>query len=223
MNLIQLEAIQHCHSTLIFAAMWVLATSLWQRLDEMDRHLFTLINGQWTNSLFDAVMPFLRTPMYWAPLYLFMLVFVLLNFRLKGAWWAILFLSTTAITDLSGNYLFKKTFERLRPCNDPELYSQVRLLVDNCGSGYSFVSNHAANHFGMAIFFILTFRQTLGRWTWLALLWAASIAYAQVYVGVHYPLDVLTGALLGTIAGLATATLFNKQFRFVNFDNQPTL
>jgi undecaprenyl-diphosphatase len=166
-------------------------------------------------------MPFLRNSINWAPLYLFLLVFVLLNFKIRGLWWVVFFLAPVALTDMTGTYVFKHEFERLRPCNDPFFSDHVRRVLKQCAGGYSFISNHAANHFGMAAFFFVTFRHLLKGWAWAGLLWAASIAYAQVYVGVHYPLDVLCGALLGLAFGITTGTFFNKRPGFAIFDNQP--
>ncbi|HMU46897.1 MAG TPA: phosphatase PAP2 family protein [Chitinophagaceae bacterium] len=200
-----------------------LAVNFWHRLIEWDQYLFQLINGKGANSFFDAVMPFLRNSSVWAPLYLFLLVFILINFRLKGLWWAVFFLSTVALTDMTGTYIFKHNIERYRPCSDPDFYMHVRLVINQCAGGYSFISNHAANHFGMAVFFLLTMKKNIGNWAWIGIFWAAAIAYAQVYVGVHYPLDVLAGALVGIFIGTLTASLFNKRFRFAIFDDQPTL
>jgi undecaprenyl-diphosphatase len=132
-----------------------------------------------------------------------------------------LFLVTVALTDMIGTNLFKHQFMRLRPCGDISFVSHVRLLVNHCG-GYSFVSNHAANHFGMAAFFYFTMRPVIGRWAMIAFAWAALIAFAQVYVGLHYPADVLAGALLGGLTGGVTAKLFNKRFGFTIFD-EPTI
>jgi len=189
---------------------------------QWDRALFEKINSEWANPLFDKVMPFLRISWNWAPLYLFLLVLVLYNFKVKGLWWALLFIATVSLTDMTGTYVFKHNIERLRPCRDPEFMEHVRLLLDNCSGGYSFTSNHAANHFGMGVFFFITFRRIIGHWAWLGLGWAAAIAYSQVYVGIHYPSDVLGGATLGILAGLVTGTLFNKRFGFAIFDKQPT-
>ena len=200
--------------------MFFLAITFWQQLVQWDQRLFEKINGDWANPAFDAVMPFLRNSLHWIPLYLFVFVFVLLNFKTKGVWWFVFFLITVALTDMTGTYVFKHQFERLRPCSDPDFANQVRLLVKHCSGGYSFISNHAANHFGMAAFFFVTFRHLLRKWAFLALFWAASIAYAQVYVGVHYPLDVVCGALLGLAFGITTGTFFNKRFGFAIFDNQ---
>ncbi len=189
-----------------------MAGTFWQHIKSWDQWLFKKINGGWSNGLFDGLMPFMRESLNWAPLYIFLLVFMPLNFKKQGWWWVLLFLTTIALTDMTGNYAFKHSFERLRPCNDPDFYMQVRLLADRCGSGYSFTSNHAANHFGMATFFLLTFRRLIGKWAWLGIAWAACIAYAQVYVGVHYPLDVFGGAILGIAAGALTGILFATRF-----------
>ncbi|MES1198197.1 MAG: phosphatase PAP2 family protein [Chitinophagaceae bacterium] len=195
-------------------------SSLWKLLEQWDKWLFIQINNYWTNPFFDTVMPFIRNPLVWAPLYLFFLLFVLLNFKTKGLWWFVLVLSTVALTDLTGTYIFKHSFQRLRPCSDPDFIGHVRLLLKHCG-GYSFISNHAANHFGMATFIFITLRHNFRNWAWIAILWAACIAYAQVYVGIHYPLDVFCGALLGMIFGLSMGVFFNKRFGFAIFDNQP--
>ncbi len=200
--------------------MYLLAITFWKKLVEWDQSLFEKINGDWANPFFDAVMPFLRNSLSWLPLYMFLLVFVLMNFKVKGIWWALLFLSTVALTDMVGTYVFKHGFERLRPCSDPDFVDHVRLVLKQCAGGYSFTSNHAANHFGMAAFFFVTFRHLIKKWAWVGLFWAAAICYAQVYVGVHYPLDVIVGALLGLAFGISTGTIFNKRFGFAIFDNQ---
>ncbi len=201
----------------------MLAAGFWKTLIEWDQSLFKKINNDWANPFFDALMPFLRNALYWIPLYLFIIVFVLLNFKTKGIWWIVFFLCTAALTDMIGTYVFKHNFQRLRPCADPDFYMQVRLVLNRCAGGYSFTSNHAANHFGMAAFFFVTFRHLLKKWGITALIWAALIAYAQVYVGVHYPLDVLMGAIIGTALGISTGTIFNKRFHFAIFDTQSTL
>lgn len=197
-------------------------STLWQKLEQLDQSLFIKINSAWTNPLFDTVMPFLRNATNWVPLYLFLAVFMLLNFKRNGAWWCLFFVATVALTDMTGTYIFKHNIQRIRPCNDPDFFFHVRLLVDHCSVGYSFTSNHAANHFGMGTFFFITTRPLLKKWASLGFLWAILVAYSQVYVGVHYPFDVLAGSLLGLFFGVLTGTVFNKRFGFVTFDNQPT-
>jgi undecaprenyl-diphosphatase len=198
----------------------IFLASLLQKIIELDQWIFIQVNTKLANPFFDSLMPFMRTGTNWAPLYLFMAVFVLLNFKGKGAWWMLFFVCTVALTDMGGTNLFKHNFGRDRPCADPEFYNHVRLLVNCVGRGNSFISNHAANHFGMAMFFFVTFRHILKKWAWLGFAWAACIAFAQVYVGIHFPFDVLSGALFGCLIGLGTGTFFNKRFQFVIFDNQ---
>jgi membrane-associated phospholipid phosphatase len=188
---------------------------------EWDRSLFVKLNSEWTNPLFDAVMPWLRHSAIWAPLYLFILFFVVLNFKTRSSWWILFFITTVALTDMTGTYVFKHNFERFRPCSGHDIDLYVRLLLEKCSGGYGFVSNHAANHFGMAAFFYFSFRKIIPHFAWLGFVWAGLIAYAQVYVGVHYPLDVICGALLGIFSGLFTGYIFNKRFGFAIFENQP--
>jgi undecaprenyl-diphosphatase len=201
--------------------MFFLASTLWDKLLHLDHELFVLINSKWTSPFFDVVMPFLRTPTYWVPLYLFILVFISLNFKVKGLWWIVFFLVTVALTDMVGTNVFKYNFLRTRPCNNPDLIGQLRLLV-LCPSGYGFTSNHAANHFGMATFLFLTFRHLFKSWMLLAFLWAGAIGYAQIYVGVHYPTDIAGGSILGIIFGSTTAFLFNKYFALALPDKRVT-
>jgi undecaprenyl-diphosphatase len=82
------------------------------------------------------------------------------------------------------------------------------LLLDGCGAGFSFTSSHATNHFALATFLSLTFRQWMSRYTWVLFVWATSIAYAQVYAGVHYPLDIVGGAALGSGIGYLTGKFY---------------
>ena len=191
--------------------MILLVSRLLKTLIEWDHALFKVLNGGFANPVFDEVMPFLRNSIYWVPLYLFLIAFVTINFKTKGLWWIVFFLVTVAICDSVGTNVFKYTFLRVRPCNNPEFFDHIRVLV-TCPSGWGFTSNHAANHFGMATFIFLSFRRLSKTWAFMAFVWAGAIAYAQVYVGVHYPADVFCGGLLGVIVGSFTGSQFNRHF-----------
>ena len=194
--------------------------SFLEKLVELDKEVFIKLNSSWTNPFFDTVLPYFRNSVFWAPLYIFILVFITTNFGRKGWWWSICFLLTIAITDMTGARIIKENVERLRPCFDPDMAGQVRLLLKHCSGSYSFISNHAANHFGIATFAFLTFKGILKNWMYLAFVWAFFIAYAQVYVGVHYPLDALGGAVLGIVIGILTAWGFHKKWGSFNLDKQ---
>ncbi|WP_018627913.1 phosphatase PAP2 family protein [Niabella aurantiaca] len=190
-------------------------------LVKADRWLFELINIKSAGPAPDIVFPLFRNPYVWGPLYLFVVTFVLINFKKQGGLWLLLFICTAASTDLVGVHLFKNVFERLRPCNDPEMAGHVRMVLGRCSGGFSFVSNHAINHFGISMFFFVTFRGFF-RYAWAPLIWAGMVGLAQIYVGVHYPVDVLAGTGLGILIGLFWGNLFNKRIGFHIFDKEST-
>jgi membrane-associated phospholipid phosphatase len=177
----------------------------------LDYWLFHKINQIWINPFFDLVLPFMRQQEFWYFFYLFLLVFSLYNFGVKGCWWSVSLIMTVIIADLFSSSLMKSLIWRFRPCRDPDLADQVRVLVNYCPQSSSFTSSHACNHFAAAWFIFITLNQT-GSWRWLLFVWAFIISYAQVYVGVHFPLDILGGAILGTAIGYSISILFQKQF-----------
>jgi membrane-associated phospholipid phosphatase len=201
--------------------LFILATTLWQKLDHWDKWLFVQLNSRFTNPVFDFILPYFRDSVFWAPLYIFMLVFITLNYGKKGWFWALLFLCTVAIADITSSRIVKESFERLRPCQDPVFFQQVRLLLNGCSGSYSFTSSHAANHFGIATYISITFYSTFKRWILLFYVWAFFVSYAQIYVGVHYPLDVICGALIGVLAGVLTANVFKSKAGSFTLDFNP--
>ncbi|MFZ9718351.1 MAG: phosphatase PAP2 family protein [Chitinophagaceae bacterium] len=176
---------------------------------ELDRGLFRLINGSWTHPLADQLFPLFRNAFFWAPVYLFLLFFVTLNFKKKGWWWCAFFLACFALTDSISTQVFKETFQRVRPCVDAFTAADARMLIP-CSKSFGFVSSHATNHFGMAMFIFLTISSWQISRRWVVFLWAALVSYAQLYVGAHFPLDILGGALLGIIIGTLMAKAFKK-------------
>ena len=178
---------------------------------ECDTYLFLKINKSFTNSVLDFVYPWYRDSMTWVPLYVFIFVFMLVNFGKKTWNWLLFALLTITLSDQISSTFVKHYFARPRPCRDAFLQFQVRLLLDGCSGGYSFTSSHATNHFAIAMFFSQTLKPFIGKWYQLFFVWAGSIAYGQVYVGVHYPLDIFCGAILGCCIGYVVAFVFNKK------------
>lgn len=179
------------------------------QLIQLDQHIFLAINQGLSNPLFDWLMPILRNRFFWIPLYAFLVFIMLKKYSKRGGVILLFFVLSFGITDFFSASIIKPAVERLRPCNDPVFRTNVRSLVP-CGSGYSFPSTHAANHFAMGLFLITLFYK---KWKWiipLALLWAFSISFAQVYVGLHYPIDVTIGALIGSVIGCSTGIILQK-------------
>lgn len=185
---------------------------IFEQLIRLDHWLFGIINQKWTNSFLDNIFPFLRQAEIWVPFYLFLLFFSTINFGRKGWLWSFSLIMTVVISDLTSSSLVKHLVFRYRPCANPEMEGQVRNIINYCPyNSSSFTSSHACNHFAMAFFIYLTLKQTSSLW-WIVFLWAFLISYSQVYVGVHYPIDVAGGAVLGSAIGYAMALFFQKQF-----------
>ncbi len=184
---------------------------MFNQLIQFDHQLFLGINQGLSNAFFDWLMPLLRNRYFWAPLYLFLIVFLPRHYGKAGYLCILFLLLTFALSDFTSSSLIKPLAGRLRPCNEPGFNQEINSLVA-CGTGYSFPSSHATNHFALAVFLITVFFKSWKPILPLGLLWAASIAFAQVYVGVHFPLDIFAGALLGSLIGSITGTVFYQLY-----------
>ncbi|MEP7322281.1 MAG: phosphatase PAP2 family protein [Saprospiraceae bacterium] len=178
-------------------------------LVQFDFKLFHLINQEWTHPYLDVFLSFMRSPFVWVPLYVFLISFFLFNFGKHGLIFKLTLIAFIVVANLISSELIKKSVKRVRPCNEISIQNNRRTLVQ-CGTGYSFTSSHATNHFCFAIFYVLTTKRYIHRWRYLFLLWATIISYAQVYVGVHYPIDVMSGAIVGSLIGWGGAMIYNR-------------
>jgi membrane-associated phospholipid phosphatase len=181
-----------------------------EQLLQWDQDVFQLINGAWRSPVLDFLAPLWRDKRFWIPLYLALAGYSVWKFRAKAVLFLLVSGLTVGISDTLSSRVVKPAVARLRPCNDLAMQPDVHLSV-HCGSGYSFTSSHAANHFAVAAWLFTTLGMLHRRVRWLWWLWAASIAYAQVYVGVHYPGDVLGGAVLGMGVGFLSAGLYLRR------------
>lgn len=180
-----------------------------ESLQQFDVELFLKIHRGLANPFFDWLLPLMRNRFFWAPLYLFIIIFSFVEYKKKG-WYIIgMLLVTFAIGDLVASRVIKPTVARIRPCNEITLANDIIHRVP-CGSGYSFPSAHATNHFAIAVFLIFVFYHRWKPILPIGLFWAFIISFSQIYVGVHYPIDTMAGAILGTLIGLLTSKIYKK-------------
>lgn len=166
---------------------------------DMDRELFLFLNGLNTEWLDPLMMLFTQTQ-FWVPLYLFLIYLIFKNYGTEG--WFVLagVVVTILLADQITSSLMKPFFARLRPSHEPSLAGLVHLVDGYAGGRYGFASSHAANTFGTA-WFIWKLFGTRYRWIGLMFVWCTLMTYTRVYLGVHYPGDVIVGALVGIGSG----------------------
>ena len=171
------------------------------QLIEYDSAALRYLNGLHAPWL-DPIMLFLTQRIIWLPLYLFLSYLVIKEYK-KESWIILLGIGLTVLlADQVTSSIMKPYFARFRPSHEPSLEGLVHIVEGYKGGKFGFASSHAANTFGAATFFFLLFRNTKKLIIWL-FVWAALVSYTRIYLGVHYPGDILVGALVGVIAGLA--------------------
>lgn len=180
--------------------------SFFQEVLHLDYQLMLLINHKFVHPFLDDLFLLLRESIFHVPLYIFIILCSFQVFGKKAIWWLLGAISLVAFCDLVSSQFIKAYFARPRPCRDPFMAGQIRFLARYCGANGSFTSSHAVNHFAFATYVASSMRG-ISKWFNLLYVWAALIAYAQVYVGVHYPSDIIAGAFLGIVFGWAGAQI----------------
>jgi len=167
-------------------------------LQQLDEKMFLAING-FNSPFFDGLMWWISLKTSWIPLYVLLLGWLIYKYRLKSLILIPAIILVIIVSDQGSVHLFKNVFERLRPSHNPELQDIVHLVNNYRGGQFGFISSHAANSFALVSFLIPFFNK---RWfTILMITWAVVIAYSRIYLGVHYPFDVIAGGAFGWIVG----------------------
>ena len=177
------------------------------QLIEFDKKVLIYLNSFHTPWL-DPIILFSTQTLAWLPLYLFLLYLIIKEYRKKS--WIVLLgivLAIVLANEITSS-LMKPYFQRLRPSNEPSLQGLIHLVDGYKGGKFGFASSHAANTFGVATFFFLLFKTTK-KWIGWLFLWAVAMTYTRIYLGVHYPGDILVGGMIGVLAGI-TGFRFQK-------------
>jgi undecaprenyl-diphosphatase len=174
-------------------------------LERLDQQLFLFLNS--INSPFwDQVMHAISGKLIWAPLYLSILIFLGIKYKRKFLIILLFIILGVTLADQISLHLFKNLVQRLRPCHEPSLVGLVHLFNGECGGQFGFVSSHASNSFNVALLSLLLIRK---RWYSISIIiWAIVVGYSRIYLGVHYPGDVICGSLLGAFVGWSVYRLY---------------
>jgi undecaprenyl-diphosphatase len=174
-------------------------------LENIDRQLFLFLNSI-NSPFFDVLMHAISGKLIWAPLYAAILVYLAITYKRKFFVIVLMIILAVTLADQISVQVFKNNFQRMRPCHEPALQGLVHLFNGECGGGYSFVSSHATNSFNVALLSLLFIRK---RWYTISIIvWASVIGYSRIYLGVHYPADVICGSLLGALIGWSVYKLY---------------
>ena len=188
---------------------------MFEEILKLDSKLFLFLNNLGT-SKFDAFWLSLSKIEANILMYLFLifLFFYIQNFRpkfLNILYLLLVIALMITITDQGANY-FKDSFQRLRPCYNESLMDSLRLVKENCGGKYGFFSAHASNSFSLAIFFGLLFKNKIRYMFIITMAYASLISYSRIYLGVHFPIDIIVGGSFGITVGLITYSFLYLKF-----------
>ena len=160
------------------------------------------------SSTFDPFWILVSEKWFWIPLYVIFLYFLYKNFNKKSLFYILLFvaLGITASDQIAN--IFKFGFERLRPCHDPSLEGLLREV--KCGGKFGFYSAHSSNSFFVATYITILLGKKIKQLPYFLFVWAAIVAYSRVYLGMHFPGDIIIGAIMGILLALFFGTLAKK-------------
>lgn len=169
-----------------------------EKLRALDTQLFIYLNSLGSES-YDGFWLFITKQVNWIPFFLLLFYLIYKKLGIKQSLYLLLFVAVLVTATDQITNVFKYTFQRLRPCNNPDINTFIRVVQQR--TSFSFFSGHAANTMAVATFLYFSFKNQIKYFGFL-FLWPLIFAYSRIYLGLHYPLDILSGYLCGFITGL---------------------
>ena len=179
-------------------------------LIQLDKELFLWLNNNIYAEWINLFWLFATGKLTWLPLYVFFLSVLFFSYKPKSFIWILVGTALVVLMADQGSNIFKYGIARLRPCHDEFIQTQGFNLVKGCGGKYGYFSAHSANTFAVAVLMMNLLRDFLGKRKWMLILWAFIVAYSRIYVGVHYPLDIISGAIFGMMVGFVVSFALKK-------------
>ena len=176
-------------------------------ISKLDTELFLFLNGLHVDWL-DPVMTFISGKITWTPFYLVILYLVIKNYKKQSILIIIGIVFLILCSDQISSSVFKPIFERPRPCHNEAIKDFVYLPNGHCGGAYGFISSHACNTFALAVFITNIMKKYYSKIGYVMYIWASLVAYSRIYMGVHYPGDVIVGAAVGMIVGFVVWRIY---------------
>lgn len=180
--------------------------SMLEGLLKLDTELFLALNGM-HGTMLDDFMHYVSQVWTWIPLYAGMIIYMVRRWKMEAIWIILAMVLCLVLTDQISTFA-KNSIERLRPTHNPELEGLVHQVRGHEGGLYGFFSSHASNVFGYALLTSLIIKNSV--YSAFIFVWAVLVSYSRIYLGVHYPLDILAGMLFGMGVALLTYWLLNS-------------
>lgn len=177
-----------------------------EKIVSFDKSAFVFLNGLGSEN-FDGFWLAMTKPLTWIPFFLFLIYLIHKKLGTKQTLFFLLFVGIlVTFTDQTAN-IFKHGVQRLRPCNDPDIKDIIRIVKSS--QSYSFFSAHASNSMGVAVFLFSTLKKHY-HYTFFLFLWPLIFAYSRIYLGLHFPLDIICGYIFGITYGILIFRLYQK-------------